>query len=165
MHVVVASALSMLLHDVRAGNRSLTTMTTIGYGDRGPQTQTELTFVMFAEVFGLFFFALLLQQIQHVNDTLSRRVGKFNNRKNNLVEFLRSNDCDAFDGALTKDTIRFLNFQNSVLSGNAFDGASALFDDLSPSLKNRIEIAVNRPVLEKVRMFGWYVSCLNSSAL
>ena len=106
-------------------------------------------------MFGLFFFALLLQQIQLLNKTVGQRNGVRNERKNSLVAFLRSNNCSAFDATLTKDTVRFLNFQNSVLSGNAFDGSSKVFDGLSPTLKDRIHIAVNRPVLEKVRMFGW----------
>ena len=38
-------------------------MTTIGYGDRYPQLEVEISFVMFAEVFGLAFFALLLTQV------------------------------------------------------------------------------------------------------
>eukprot|EP01048_Picozoa_sp_COSAG05_P019619 COSAG05_NODE_3120_length_2308_cov_92.211467_1_plen_596_part_10 len=47
---------------------SLTTMTTIGYGDRGPKTETEIYFCLFAEIFGLAFFAILLTQINTIND-------------------------------------------------------------------------------------------------
>ena len=50
---------------------SLTTMTTIGYGDRGPVSASEIAFVIFAEVFGLAFFALLLTQINNVVNVMA----------------------------------------------------------------------------------------------
>lgn len=51
---------------------SLTTITTIGYGDRGPKTEVELMYTLFAEIFGLAFFALLLTQIDMVNTIRDR---------------------------------------------------------------------------------------------
>jgi hypothetical protein len=75
---------------------SLTTMTTIGYGDRGPQTSSELQFVLFAELFGLAIFALLLQQIKTIHDTMGARTAVRNDRKNALVSFLDANHCDTF---------------------------------------------------------------------
>ena len=134
---------------------SVTTMTTIGYGDRGPQTREELIFVMFAEVFGLAFFALLIQQIAALNKTMGKSRDEINERKNKLVAFLKSNNCTRFDERLIKETVRFLNFRSTVLSGHSFDASSEVFDGLSPGLRDRINIAVNRPVLEKIRLFGW----------
>eukprot|EP01047_Picozoa_sp_COSAG01_P099795 COSAG01_NODE_29750_length_630_cov_1.450094_1_plen_148_part_00 len=49
---------------------SMTTMTTIGYGDRSPANAQEILFTVVAEVLGLSFFALLLQQITSLNDVL-----------------------------------------------------------------------------------------------
>ena len=46
-------------------------MTTIGYGDRGPKTQSEIVFVMVAEFVGLAFFAILLTQINTVNAVMN----------------------------------------------------------------------------------------------
>lgn len=43
---------------------SLTTMTTIGYGDRGPGNSPEIVFTLVAEILGLSFFALLLLQVR-----------------------------------------------------------------------------------------------------
>eukprot|EP01046_Picozoa_sp_COSAG06_P111440 COSAG06_NODE_58035_length_278_cov_0.804469_1_plen_89_part_01 len=68
---------------------SLTTMTTIGYGDRGPQTAFEIQFVMFAEVFGLCVFALLLQQINKIGDVIGETDDKANDEKNGVVSFLK----------------------------------------------------------------------------
>eukprot|EP01045_Picozoa_sp_COSAG04_P014285 COSAG04_NODE_1059_length_8523_cov_2.419853_6_plen_82_part_00 len=51
---------------------SLTTMTTIGYGDRGPKTENELMYTLAAEVLGLAYFALLLTQIDRVKTIMGR---------------------------------------------------------------------------------------------
>jgi hypothetical protein len=64
---------------------SLTTMTTIGYGDRGPNTEYELIFVMFAEISGLTFFAILLTQINTVNEVLGEEQQLLNDQKNGVV--------------------------------------------------------------------------------
>jgi len=68
---------------------SLTTMTTIGYGDRGPNNQTEILFVLFAEVLGLSFFALLLQQITTVNDVMGLESRKKSDVKNDIILFMK----------------------------------------------------------------------------
>jgi hypothetical protein len=52
---------------------SMTTMTTIGYGDRSPANAQEILFTVVAEVLGLSFFALLLQQVRQNGYLLSRR--------------------------------------------------------------------------------------------
>ena len=71
---------------------SLTTMTTIGYGDRGPQTQHEIAFTMIAEVLGLMIFAVLLNQIT-VFAAAANVVNEFDNDiKNRLVQQLKNND-------------------------------------------------------------------------
>lgn len=57
---------------------SFTTMTTIGYGDRLPVTEQEIVFVIFAEVFGLAVFALLVKQVKMVQHTLSGTPAPFN---------------------------------------------------------------------------------------
>ena len=72
---------------------SLTTMTTIGYGDRGPNTEAELVFVMFAEVFGLAFFALLLNQVTQLYEVVNVNAAARNQRKDALVAFLTVNQA------------------------------------------------------------------------
>lgn len=64
-------------------------MTTIGYGDRGPQTEGEIQFVIFAEVFGLCFFALLLTQIVMVAEVMGAAEQTFKDSKNNILQFLK----------------------------------------------------------------------------
>jgi len=131
---------------------SLTTMTTIGYGDRGPSTEEEILFVLFAEIFGLCVFALLLTQINTLGDVLGERENKKNEEKNGVVQFLKNQDVP---DALVHDTVRFMNFRSTSLSGHAFHAENDQFSMLSPGLIEAIQNAVYRPVLENVRFFGW----------
>jgi hypothetical protein len=157
---------------------SLTTMTTIGYGDRGPSTESEIVFVMFAEVFGLAFFALLLTQINKVADVMGERSEEINGIKNGVVQFLKAQHLDK---ELVDDAVKFLNFRSGALSvrpclsrpfchgvtvavltwlsrrwqGNAFESNDDRFQMLSPGLKRQIQVAVYRPVMQNVRIFGW----------
>lgn len=131
---------------------SLTTMTTIGYGDRGPQTEYEIVFVMFAEVFGLAFFALLLTQINKVADVMGESSEVINQQKNGVVQFLKNQHLPK---DVIEEAVRYLNFRAGSLSGNSFDPDDEKFNMLSLGLKVRIQQAVYRPVLENVRIFGW----------
>ena len=120
---------------------SLTTMTTIGYGDRGPQTENEIVFVMFSEVFGLAFFAILLTQINTVNDVMSETVQELNDQKNNVVQFMKHHELDP---NLINEAVRFINFRANALSGNAFDAEADKFKVLSPGLKLKLKQEMNR---------------------
>ena len=91
---------------------SLTTMTTIGYGDRGPQTQYEIVFVLFAEIFGLGFFAILLTQINTINDVLDETQQALNAQKDGVVQFLKHHEMD---DAIVEETVRYLNFRATSL--------------------------------------------------
>ena len=132
---------------------SLTTMTTIGYGDRGPGTETEILFVLFAEVFGLCVFALLLMQINTLGEVVGAAEQKKNDEKNGVIGFLRT-QTQASD-ELVMEVVRYLNFRNASLSGHAFDAGADEFEMLSPGLIESIQNAVYRPTLERVRFFGW----------
>ena len=51
--------------------------------------------------------------------------------------------------------MRYLNFRNSSLSGNTYDGTEPRFSVLSPGLRAQVQISVYRPILESIRFFGW----------
>jgi len=92
---------------------SITTMTTIGYGDRGPTSKAEVGFVMAAEVASLLLFTVLLQQITilaEVNNA-EEDAGLF--VKNDLMAFLKHH---AVDDEIVKDVVRFINFRNVSLT-------------------------------------------------
>lgn len=131
---------------------SLTTMTTIGYGDRGPKTETELTYTLFAEVFGLAFFALLLTSVDNVALILQRESQQFKDDKNGVMQFLKSRGLDQ---GLVNGIVRFMNFRAKSLSGNAYVHGDPRFQYLSDRLQARICEAVYMKELTEVCFFGW----------
>ena len=100
---------------------SLTTMTTIGYGDIGPTTQVEIVYVLFAMIIGLgaplfcphvfvgfvglspvfaAFFAVLLEQINKLYTVLGKQEQAAADTKNDVVSFLKANSACLFISAL-----------------------------------------------------------------
>ena len=130
---------------------SLTTMTTIGYGDRGPKTELELTYTLFAEVFGLAFFALLLAQIDNVARVLSMKAQAIRDDKDGVLQFLKQRQLET---TLVSDVVRYMNFRSNSLSGNAYIEDDLRFHHLSETLKRRIREAVYIPRLKRVCFFG-----------
>ena len=131
---------------------SLTTMTTIGYGDRGPSTELELVYTLFAEVFGLAFFALLLTQINNVNDLLGMEAKKFKRYKDGVLQFMASRQLSE---ELIEEAVRFLNFRKSSFSGNAYDDEDERFSELSVGMRAKIRCSVYLPPLKRISLFGW----------
>jgi hypothetical protein len=131
---------------------SLTTMTTIGYGDRGPSTEMEIIFVMGAEFVGLSFFAILLTQINTINEVLSEESDKLNNQKNSVVQFLKQHKLSP---QVVNESVKYLNFRATSLTGSQFDDDDERFHILSPGIRQKIRVELCKPVLKKVRVFGW----------
>eukprot|EP01047_Picozoa_sp_COSAG01_P068637 COSAG01_NODE_9965_length_2289_cov_2.707763_2_plen_535_part_01 len=131
---------------------SLTTMTTIGYGDRGPSTEAEIIFVMGAEFVGLSFFAILLTQINTINEVISEDSDKLNNQKNGVVQFLKQHGLSQ---KVVNESVKYLNFRATSLTGSQFDDDDERFHILSPGIRQKIRVELCKPVLKKVRVFGW----------
>ena len=100
---------------------SLTTMTTIGYGDRGPKTENELMYTLAAEVLGLAYFALLLTQIDRVKIIMGRTKQAEKDLKDGVLQFLKARRLPE---ELITETIRFINFRYRK---NTFAQNSRLF--------------------------------------
>lgn len=96
-------------------------MTTIGYGDRGPQTKHEIVFTMASELIGLSFFALLLNEIVDFFNLIGKQQREFDDKKNSLVQYIKFAGLDRHgnDGSsstLTQDVLKFLNFKFGKVS-------------------------------------------------
>ena len=130
---------------------AITTMTTIGYGDIGPASQPEIIFVIFAEVIGLSFFAVLLDQINKLNDVLGKQAAAANEVKNEVIGFMKSNGAPI---ELIHSTIAFLNFKANSNAGSTVEDGDDRFAPLSEALKRRIKIALFKPALINVKMLG-----------
>ena len=141
---------------------SLTTMTTIGYGDRYPSTQRETVLCMFFEIVGLAFFALLLTQINNLNEVMGKEVQASNDVKNTIVGFMKFNELD---DDLIKDVIYYLNFKSSSIAGFYFEDNDDRFDCLSPELRKELRVALMTPALMRASLPRPSPSSSTNSAL
>ena len=141
---------------------SLTTMTTIGYGDRYPTTQRETLLCMFFEIFGLGVFALLLTQINNLNEVMGKEVQASNDVKNSIVGFMKFNELD---DDLIKDVIYYLNFKSSSIAGFYFEDNDDRFDCLSPELRKELRVALMTPALMRASLPRPSPSSSTNSAL
>jgi len=131
---------------------SLTTMTTIGYGDRSPHLQCEIIYAMVAEVLGLSFFAMLLNEISILQEVASERADFANEEKNAVVSFLKHNDLDT---KLIQEVVGFLNFRAKGHSGRSMKpGVAQHFQELSMPMKQRIKQQIFLRPLREVVLFG-----------
>ena len=131
---------------------SLTTMTTIGYGDRSPHPQCEVIYTMIAEVLGLSFFAMLLNEISILQEVAGRHLDFAKEQKNTLVSFMRHNDLDA---KLVQDVIAFLNFRAKGHTGRMTNPEIVQHvQELSMPLQHRINQQILLRPLREVALFG-----------
>ena len=112
----------------------------------------EIMFVMFCEVFGLCFFALLLESVNGVNNVMGEASTTSNGAKNGIVQFLRTHNMSA---ELVDEAVSYINFYFSSLSGNSFSEDDDRFKTLSPALQDKIKVALYKDTLKAVRLFGW----------
>lgn len=133
---------------------SLTTMTTIGYGDRGPNTSEETILCMFCEIIGLSVFALLLTQINNLNQVLGLARQQKDDVKNEIVGFMKYNLDEHLAGTLITDVIHYLNFKADSIAGFFFEDDDPRFAVLSPELVKDTKVSLFVPPLKRVKFFG-----------
>eukprot|EP00658_Telonema_sp_P-2_P000084 TRINITY_DN10027_c0_g1_i6.p1 TRINITY_DN10027_c0_g1~~TRINITY_DN10027_c0_g1_i6.p1 ORF type:complete len:631 (+),score=147.90 TRINITY_DN10027_c0_g1_i6:200-2092(+) len=89
---------------------SLTTMSTIGYGDIVPKTTTEMVMVIIAMLFGACFFAYFLTNLCSLIFNHSKQTGRFEAATDFLTEYV---DRHLFSPRLSRELLRSLWFGNT----------------------------------------------------
>eukprot|EP01052_Picozoa_sp_SAG31_P037736 SAG31_NODE_4918_length_2868_cov_1.461177_1_plen_688_part_10 len=127
---------------------SVTTMTSIGYGDITPVSAAEVKFVVVAQLVGMCFFALLIDRITRVSSVLEENRAH-NIRKDAIISFMRQHNVDA---DFQSKVISFLNFAAPSHQSKSFDDNDARFETLSPALKRELRHKILAPVLRGVHV-------------
>lgn len=131
---------------------AITTMSTIGYGDRGPGNESEIVFTIAAELIGLAFFALLIQTINNLNAVIGLKEKEQREVKNKLVDQMRRNDLDDH---LIDRVVKFLSFKSTSKAGRTFLREDDDFKVLSHALQRDVLIQANLPAVRDVKILGW----------
>ena len=130
---------------------SVTTITTIGFGDVTPVLQCEIIFTIFAEMFGMAFFALLVDQVVRLSDVLDNHRHEVNERKNQVIQFM---DQNGLDDDFRERVLEFMQFRATSASRRNFDPQDPRFVHLSPAILDEMRTRVFRPILRAVALFN-----------
>lgn len=129
---------------------SVTTITTIGFGDVTPVLQCEIIFTIFAEMFGMAFFALLVDQVVRLSDVLDNHRQEQNECKNQVIQFMNQNGLDL---DFRERVLDFMQFRATSASRRSFDPNDPRFAHLSPAILDEMRMRVFRPILRAVALF------------
>ena len=106
---------------------SITTMTTIGYGDITPVRKMEVIFTVFAMLVGVSFFALLVTQINELNVVIGGETNNYEKHKNALVSYMKDHSIDKM---LIRRVVTYLKFRSSSHATHSFNEDDARLDIL-----------------------------------
>lgn len=132
---------------IRALYYTVTTMTTIGYGDITPHTNTEYVFVIVVMLLGATMYAYIIGNIASIISNIDTLKNDHDGRKDSLLTYLRQNHTPG-------------NLMNKV--NNYFDyiwrskkgvNENELFNDLPIQLKLELMHHLSSDLLEKVHLF------------
>lgn len=132
---------------------SMTTITTIGYGDVTPIRVGEILFTIMAEFIGILIFALLVDKVVQLSEVLDRD-RESNHAKNEVVQFMQRSN---FEQDFRDRVLEYMNFRaasSSLGTASSFSEDDGRFKVLSPSLLAEMRCRIFRPILRKVKIFG-----------
>eukprot|EP01050_Picozoa_sp_SAG11_P017955 SAG11_NODE_2648_length_3128_cov_1.284252_3_plen_422_part_00 len=130
---------------------SITTMTTIGYGDIGPKLHEEKIFVIFAEVIGMAFFAMLVHEINEVKRVSGKKTAGGKMTKDSMLNVMQLNHIPK---RVVDEVLEFLDFQAVTWQAHSFNPADPHFRNLSKPLQEKLLHALYAPILRKLPLFG-----------
>jgi CRP-like cAMP-binding protein len=127
---------------------SITTISTIGYGDISPNTNSEmeLLFTTITEFVGMFIFSYVVSNIATLFSNLNRSQKEFQGRLDHYVEYMRDKNTPE---ALTKRVVSYLNYREASKFALKEED-EGLLCQLSPGLRMEMHQSYYREHLRKV---------------
>lgn len=126
---------------------SLTTITTVGYGDLTPKTPVEIIYAMFTMLSGVVIWAYLIASITNYLSNRDTTSHSFRQKLAATMNFLEYREVPS---PLQKRILKY--YQELWDSNRAFTEADIL-SDLPSSLKSEISYFLNRDIVHKVPLF------------
>jgi len=132
---------------------SVTTISTIGYGDIVPWLMPEMWVAIATEFVGTMAFALLVMHIQKLYEVYHDEAG-LGGHANERDELSRYMDAMRVGVGLRRRVHKYLNYAARAHPYSSFDDEDPLFAPLSPKLRADLRLAVVCPILARVPAFA-----------
>jgi len=127
---------------------SIMTLTTIGYGDITPSTQSERIFISFVMLFSSTIFAYFVGKISALVSDQDVSNARFRQRMKELNSFMAARELPE------QLRLRMRNFLNYRRSSNTFFDDDDILGDLSHSLRKEVVMHESEAIIRTVRYFG-----------
>ncbi len=131
-------------HYLEALYWTMTTLSTIGYGDVTPSTTPELLYTMLVMVLGVGVFSYVIGSVAGLIANLDRAKLHFQERVERAHAFM------AYRGVPAELRHRILGYYGYLWESRLGWGDSELLDDLPSGLRVEVSLHLHRPILEKV---------------
>jgi len=132
---------------IRAFYWTITTLTTIGYGDITPQGAFQTVFVIFIELLGAGMYGMIIGNIANLIANIDVAKSQYKDKLDKINAFLNYRN-------IPHPLQRKINDYYSYLweSRRGYD-ESAVLQDLPIALKTTVALQINRGIIEKVPLF------------
>lgn len=131
---------------------SITTVSTIGYGDISPNlnSKMELMFTTIVEFIGMFIFSYVVSNMASLVSNLNVKNKEFQSELDRFVEYMRDKNTPE---VLAKRVVAYLNYREASKFALT-DEDSKLLNQLNPSLRMDLQVSFYAESLRKIPMFA-----------
>lgn len=126
---------------------TITTLTTIGYGDITPETNAQILYVIFIEITGAAMYGFIIGNIANLITNIDIAKTQYSERMEKINTFMKYRN-------IPHELQERINNYYTYLweSRRGYDERSVL-KDLPVSLKTRVSLFLNKDIIEKVPIF------------
>lgn len=143
----ISADLDPVTRYVRSLYWTVTTLTTVGYGDITPSTNVQVIFTMVAEVLGVGFYGYIIGNVASLLANLDVAKAAHVERMGRIEAFLKYR---GLPGALQE---RIRHYYDHIWEHRMGPYESDLVEDLPPALRAEVLLSLNQDVLRRVPLF------------
>jgi len=126
---------------------TVTTLTTIGYGDITPSTPVQFIYVIFIMLMGAAIYGFIIGNIANIIANIDVAKSQFREKLENIDTFLK------YRGIPSELQKRIHDYYDYLWDSRRGYEESKLLRDLPSSLKTQVAFFLNRDIIEKVPLF------------
>ena len=126
---------------------TVTTLTTVGYGDITPMTTDQKLYTIFVMLLGVAFYAYVIGNIATILSNINYAKAKFINKVDSISAFLKYNQVPK---ALQN---KIKSYYQYVWSNKLILNETDIFSDLPESYQHELTLFLNKTLIRKVPIF------------